>query len=79
MDLPAARNTDGPLYTFANGTAYTSYKVVFTENNGPDASANSIQFSEIQLYTNSIPEPTGAALLGLASLGLLRRRSRTES
>lgn len=74
MELPAARNTDGPLYTFANSTAFTSYKIIFNDNKGPDSGANSIQFAEVQLFTNSIPEPTGCMLLGLTGLGLLRRR-----
>lgn len=74
MTLPSARNTDGPLSTFANSTAYTSYKVIFTDNKGPDGSANSIQFAEIQLFTGSIPEPTAATLLGLTTLALTMRR-----
>jgi hypothetical protein len=76
MALPVDRNTDGPLYTFANSTAYTSYKVIFNENKGPDTGANSIQFSEIQLFTNAIPEPSGTLLLGLTGAGLLVRRRR---
>ncbi len=76
MALPVGRNADSPLYTFANATAYTSYKVIFTDNIGPDSGANSIQFSEIQLFTNAIPEPSGTMLLGLTSAGLFLRRRR---
>lgn len=74
MTLPAARNTDGDVYTFDNSSSYTSYKVLFTDNKGPDASANSIQFSEIQLFT--IPEPTSCGLLGFAAAGVVLRRRR---
>lgn len=74
LTLPDARNADGGIVSFANSTAYTSYKVIFTENKGPDASANSIQFSEIQLYSDPIPEPGAAVLLGLSGLVVLRRR-----
>ncbi len=75
MTLPIARNTDGDLLTFVNTTAYTSYKVIFTENRGPDGgSANSIQFSEIQLFNNVVPEASVTGLLGLAGVGLAFRR-----
>ncbi|MES2707231.1 MAG: PEP-CTERM sorting domain-containing protein [Verrucomicrobiota bacterium] len=74
LTLPDARNTDGGIVSFANSTAYTSYKVLFTENKGPDASANSIQFSEIQLHSGIVPEPGAMALLGLSCLAAFRRR-----
>lgn len=76
LTLPDARNTDGGIVSFANSAAFTSYKVIFTENKGPDASANSIQFSEIQLYSGVVPEPGAAALLGLSGLAAVRRRNR---
>ena len=72
MTLPDARNVDGDLYGFTNNTAYTSYKVVFTDNKGPDASANSIQFAEIQLFT--IPEPASIGMLALGGLAMAGRR-----
>ena len=78
LTLPDARNTDGGIFSFDNSTAYTSYKVIFTENKGPDASANSIQFSEIQLYSGTVPEPAGAGLAGLAGAGMILRRRRTS-
>ena len=79
MTLPSARNTDGELYSFPNSTAYTSYKVIFTDNKGPDASANSIQFSELQLFSGTfVPEPSSALFCGLASFGLILRRRRRQ-
>jgi hypothetical protein len=74
MDLPVDRNTDGDVYWFENDASYTSYKVLFTDNKGPDGSANSIQFSEIQLYT--IPETLSSVLLGVAGVGIALRRRR---
>lgn len=79
MTLPEARNTDGGIYSFANSLAFTSYKVIFTDNKGPDASANSIQFAEIQLYSGTIPEPVSTGLVGLAGAGLFLRRRRRQA
>ncbi|MDB6069328.1 MAG: hypothetical protein JWL81_499 [Verrucomicrobiales bacterium] len=79
MALPEARNTDGGIYSFANSLAFTSYKVIFTDNKGPDGSANSIQFSEIQLYSGTIPEPVSTGLAGLAGAGMFLRRRRRQA
>jgi hypothetical protein len=77
--LPDERNVDGNIIGFNNSNPYTSYKLIFTENKGPDTgtgSANSIQFSEVALL-DSVPEPTtGALALGAAAIGLVRRRGR---
>lgn len=79
MALPAARNTDGPLISFSNSLAFTSYKVVFTENKGPDGGAvNSIQYSELQLFGDLVPEPSGIVMLGAAGLTLALRRRRVS-
>jgi len=75
ITLPDLRNVDGDVIAFGNNTtAYTSYKLIFTENKGPDTAANSIQFSEVALFDQA-PEPSSAAVLLLAvSTGLIRRR-----
>jgi hypothetical protein len=69
LSLPAARNAESGIIGFTNETAFLSYKVIFPENKGPDASANSIQFSELELYT--VPEPSSLLLLGFTGIALL--------
>jgi len=78
--MPSLRNgasteSPGPIVPFDNSTAYSSYKIVFLDNKGPDGGGvNSIQFSEIVLDT-TVPEPTAAlSLLALATPAILRRR-----
>jgi hypothetical protein len=75
LTLPDLRNTEGGIIGFTNETAYSSYKFIFPENKGPDGSANSIQFSEIELF-DVVPEPGSAALflVGMAGLGFSRKR-----
>jgi hypothetical protein len=77
--LPTTRNgtateSPGPLITFANDTAYTSYKIIFPENRGPDTAANSIQVSELQLEGTVVPEPAALGLVGLGMVALAGRR-----
>jgi hypothetical protein len=71
------RNEAGDIISFANETPYKSYRIVFTENKGPDTAANSIQFSELELFS-SVPEPGTAGVLAAGALiaGVSRRRRR---
>jgi hypothetical protein len=78
--LPDLRNVDGDLIPFeSNTTSYKSYKLIITDNKGPDTgtgSANSIQFSEVALF-DQVPEPSSAVLaLGGMAMGLVARRRR---
>ena len=75
LTLPDLRNVAGDEISFANGTAWRSYKIVFTDNKGPDTGANSIQFSELIFNGTIVPEPSlGLAPLTIAALSLSRRR-----
>ena len=77
ITLPAGRNVEGDIIDFANANGYTSYKIVFTENKGPDGAANSIQFAELELLdVAGIPEPTTLSLLGFGMMvvGMRRRK-----
>jgi len=70
------RNVQGDIISFANDTPYTSYRIVFTENKGPDSGtggANSIQFSELEMFS-TVPEPTALGLIGLSLLPVLGGR-----
>jgi hypothetical protein len=76
MTLPDLRNVAGDLISFSNGTAWRSYKIVFTDNKGPDSGANSIQFAELIFNGTIVPEPSSAGVLALAcgAVGVGRRR-----
>jgi hypothetical protein len=81
LNLPTqpalARNTTGPLLSITNTTAYTSYKVVFTQLRSANANAfdpiilangalpNSVQLSEMRLFdqlSNNISQGATAAV-----------------
>ena len=73
LNLPEARQTAGDIFWFNNDQSYDAYRFVATSVRD-EASANSMQISEFQLYT--IPEPSALGLLALGGLigGMLRRR-----
>ena len=80
ITLPDTRNVDGDIIPFIdNTTAFKSYKIIFPDNKGPDTgtgSANSIQFSEVELF-DTVPEPSSAVVaVGGVLLGLYSRRRR---
>ena len=68
------RGVAGAIVAFANETQYKSYKIIFPENKADTGDADSIQFGEIELFSQ-VPEPgtAGLAVAG-ALLGLAKRR-----
>lgn len=58
--LTVDRFTEGPVVAFANATAYTSYRLIFPSVRTV-ATANSMQFSEVQLYPDT--EGVGVPIL----------------
>ena len=72
--LPLDPNTQYVFdVTFQNPNNYTSYRVTFPTIRDPNA-ANAMQIGEVELLGTIIPEPATLGLLGLGTLGLLRRR-----
>ena len=63
----AAFKTYGDVQSFANLGSFTSYRVLITSQRG---SANSVQYSEVQLLGQVVPEPSSALLAGLGLLGV---------
>jgi hypothetical protein len=51
-NLPDTRNVPGPIYTFANGNSYESYKVLFPTLKD-SSTANSMQSADISLFTGT--------------------------
>lgn len=67
LDLPVARNTEGPVVPISSSTAYTSYRVIFPTVRDAGA-ANSMQISEIALLvedegTLEVNRQTGEVVL----------------
>jgi len=83
ITLPGDRNATGaPInpdtqyfttVSFNNTANYTTYRVTFPTLRDAIA-AGSMQIAEVELLGTIIPEPASLGLLGLATLGLLRRR-----
>jgi MYXO-CTERM domain-containing protein len=70
------RLTPGPIVDVVNNVPYTSYRVLVSSQRGM---ANSVQYSEFQLFGTLVPEPSSFVLgafgaVGLAALVIRRRR-----
>ena len=75
LSLPTTRGTLASPVTFANATAYSSYRMVFPElRNAPVV--DSFQLAEVQFDGVAVPEPATwlLALAGATGLGLIRYR-----
>ncbi len=78
LDTDPGRNTFGAQISIANATQYASYRVLVTSVRNP-GTANSMQFSEIELTADVVPEPTSLALCGVAAAGIIARRLRRKA
>ena len=55
IDLPLERQTDGDLISFANATAYSSYKVIFPTTRDPGENLDGLmQIAGIQFFDDSV-------------------------
>ncbi|MGB7947823.1 MAG: hypothetical protein WCH75_09095, partial [Candidatus Binatia bacterium] len=64
LALPATRNAFSPIVSFANSTAYSSYKVIFPSVKNA-AAANSMQISEFDAYAST--DATGTDVFAAGS------------
>ena len=60
VSMPSTRFANAPVLSFANSTAYSSYKLMFPTVKNPGA-ANSMQVGEIQFYSTS--NGTGSGII----------------
>lgn len=61
--LPDARQTLGPVYSFANSTAYSSYRVLFPTVKNPTG-VNSMQIADVGLFDST--DGSGFSVLSIA-------------
>ncbi|MFM1904562.1 MAG: hypothetical protein RLZZ440_2462 [Planctomycetota bacterium] len=61
LNLPAARDTAGPLVEFANAVSFRSYRMIFTGLKDAGA-ANSLQLGEVRFFAASAEVPRPASL-----------------
>ncbi|MCC7476550.1 MAG: hypothetical protein IT425_14255, partial [Pirellulales bacterium] len=50
LALPAARDTVGPLVTFANPNSYSSYRMIYPTLKNSPGDANSMQINEVEFF-----------------------------
>ncbi len=61
LALPETRLAIGPAVNISNGTAYSSYKVIFPEVKDLPAAANSMQIADVAFHSG--PDLTGTSML----------------
>ncbi len=65
-----------PNGSFVNGNQYRWRSSVQSDNNGIPAAARSVGGARLRLFAATVPEPSSAAIVGLAGLGMCIRRRR---
>ena len=78
LAIDPGRNTAGPTVTFVNALPFSSYRLLVSGVRNQNT-ANSLQFSEVELIGSSVPEPTSLTLTGLAVAGLFARQRRKQT
>jgi hypothetical protein len=76
LSLPLTRQDSTTFVPINAATAYKSYKLIFPMvRNSP--ATGSMQIADVQFYVGTVPEPSTLALvaIGLAAIGVKRRRS----